>query len=109
VSRALDIACGVCAGLSSAHAAGVVHRDLKPDNVMLAKDGRVVVTDFGIARALAATEVAKTLGGIVGPPAYLDPEQVEGAPVDERADMYAFGAMLYEMLPGTFPWQGEPH
>jgi len=99
----------VCAGMSAAHAASVVHRDLKPDNVLLAKDGRVVVTDFGIARAAAgAQDVAKTMGGIVGTPAYMAPEQVEGGTeIDARADIYALGAMVYELLTGHRAWPGD--
>jgi len=106
IARAIEIGCAICAGVGAAHAAGVIHRDLKPDNVLLSKDGRVLVTDFGIARALGA-DASRTLGGFVGTPAYMAPEQVEGTNVDERADIYAFGAMLFEMLTGSLPWQGE--
>src|SRR5205814_97581 len=86
--RAVDIASGICSGLASAHAAGVIHRDLKPDNVLLAKDGRVVVTDFGIARAFieAGGVLQNTMGVLMGTPAYLAPEQVEG-----KADVDAIG------------------
>jgi TolB-like protein/Flp pilus assembly protein TadD/predicted Ser/Thr protein kinase len=106
VARAVEIAAAVCTGLAAAHGAGVVHRDLKPDNVLLAKDGRVVVTDFGIARAAASAD-AKVTGTITGTPAYMAPEQVEGKPTDARADIYALGAMLYETLTGEPPWQGN--
>jgi serine/threonine-protein kinase len=108
-SEALPILKEVCAGISAAHAVGVVHRDLKPDNVLLGKDGRVVVTDFGIARALAQGEGAsKTLGGVVGTPEYMAPEQVEGAPdVDGRADVYALGVMMYEIFTGEPAWRGD--
>jgi serine/threonine-protein kinase len=106
LARCLEIASAICAGVGAAHAAGVVHRDLKPDNVMLAKDGRVVVTDFGIARAVVG-ETSKTFGGFVGTPAYMAPEQVEGTTIDERTDVFAFGAMLYEMATGAHPWQGD--
>jgi serine/threonine-protein kinase len=99
----------VCAGMAAAHAANVVHRDLKPDNVLMGKDGRIVVTDFGIAHAAAgAAGVAKTIGGIVGTPAYMAPEQVEAATdIDARADLYALGAMIYELLTGERPWPGD--
>jgi serine/threonine-protein kinase len=99
----------VCAAMTAAHAAGVVHRDLKPDNVLIGKDGRVVVTDFGIARAAAgANEVARTMGGIVGTPAYMAPEQVDGrGEIDARADVYALGAMVYELLTGERAWPGD--
>jgi serine/threonine-protein kinase len=103
--RAVDIARAICAGVGAAHAAGVVHRDLKPDNVLLEKTGRVVVTDFGIARA--AAEGARTVG-VVGTPAYMAPEQIdERATIDHRADVYALGAVLYEMIVGEPAWRGE--
>jgi serine/threonine-protein kinase len=102
------VASGICAGLEAAHAAGIVHRDLKPDNVILARDGRVVLTDFGIARALFDAGRAATMGLALGTPAYMAPEQVEGATdLDERADVYALGAMLYECVTGERAWSGE--
>ena len=101
------IADGICAGLQAAHAAGIVHRDLKPDNVLLGRDGRVVLTDFGIARALFDAGRAVTMGLALGTPAYMAPEQVEGADLDERADVYALGAMLYECVTGERAWSGE--
>jgi serine/threonine-protein kinase len=107
LSESIDIACAVSEGLAAAHAAGVVHRDLKPDNVLIAKDGRVVLTDFGIARALEQVGT-RTMGGPVGTPAYMAPEQVEASPdVDARADQYALGVMLYEMVTGSLPWNGS--
>ena len=103
--RAVEIARAICAGVGAAHAAGVVHRDLKPDNVMIAHDGRVVVTDFGIARA--ASEGART-AGIVGTPTYMAPEQIdERRTTDHRADIYALGTVLYELLVGEPAWEGE--
>ncbi len=109
LTSALPILRDVGAGVSAAHAAGVVHRDLKPDNVLLAVDGRVVVTDFGIARALpSADQATKTAGGIVGTPYYMAPEQVEGAPdIDPRADVYALGVMMFEIFTGKLPWNGD--
>ncbi|MBX3215049.1 MAG: protein kinase [Labilithrix sp.] len=102
------LALDVCAGLTAAHAADVLHRDLKPENVIVAKDGRAVITDFGIARASAASDLSRTVGGIVGTPAYMAPEQVEGATdLDARADLYALGAMLFELLTGQMAWQGD--
>jgi serine/threonine-protein kinase len=105
------VADGICAGLSAAHAAGIVHRDLKPDNVLLARDGRVVLTDFGIARALASSGGAGpaiTLGLALGTPAYMAPEQVEGAKdLDARVDVYALGTMLYECVTGERAWSGD--
>jgi serine/threonine-protein kinase len=102
--EALRIASEVGRGLAAAHAQGVTHRDLKPDNVMLAGD-RVVVTDFGIARAEG--DAAVTHGGIVGTPAYMAPEQVEARPIDGRADVFALGVVLYEMLTGQLPFMGD--
>lgn len=98
----------VCAGLAAAHAANVLHRDLKPENVIVAKDGRAVITDFGIARAASREELSRTVGGIVGTPAYMAPEQVEGsADLDARADLYALGTMLFELVTGQMAWQGD--
>ena len=97
----------VCAGLAAAHAAGVLHRDLKPENVIMAKDGRAVITDFGIARAVVGEGSTHTVGGVIGTPAYMAPEQVEGAEdIDARADLYALGAMLFELLSGQEAWRG---
>jgi serine/threonine-protein kinase len=93
-------------GLGAAHAVGVVHRDLKPDNVMLA-EGRVALTDFGVARALDGADAHATAGNIVGTPAYMAPEQVEGKPVDGRSDVYALGVMMFELLTATLPFEGD--
>jgi serine/threonine-protein kinase len=103
--RVVEIALQICAGLGAAHAAGVVHRDLKPENVLVARDGRVVITDFGIARAFDAESPNRTP---VGTPAYMAPEQVEGAAlIDARADLYALGVILYELFTGAQPWRGQ--
>ncbi len=109
LARALAIAGELCEGLAAAHAVGVIHRDLKPDNIMIAVDGSVAITDFGIARAASpgGHSATATLGTTLGTPAYMAPEQVEGAPdVDERADLYAVGVMLFEMLTGELPFSG---
>jgi serine/threonine-protein kinase len=107
VHRVIELARPICAGLAAAHDAHVVHRDLKPDNVLIARDGRVVITDFGIARVFASVPV-KTQGLPVGTPAYMAPEQVEGAAdIDARADIYALGAMLFEMVTGKRAWEGD--
>jgi serine/threonine protein kinase len=98
----------ICAGLAAAHAAGVLHRDLKPANVIIARDGRAVITDFGIARALDVGISAQTAGGVVGTPAYMAPEQLEGAPdLDARTDVYALGTMLFELFAGEVPWASK--
>ena len=108
VGKVLELARAICAGLSAAHRAGVVHRDLKPDNVMLGRDGRVLITDFGIARDPVASQGGATIGLVVGTPAYMAPEQVEAKPeIDARADIYALGAMLFELFTGRVPWTGS--
>jgi serine/threonine-protein kinase len=107
LARVIELVEAICSALSAAHAAEVVHRDLKPDNVLLAKDGRVVVTDFGIARAVTS-DAQPTIGAPIGTPAYMAPEQLEGShPIDARADLYALGAMTYELLTGQQPWTGD--
>jgi serine/threonine-protein kinase len=110
LARVVALAEAICSGLAAAHAAGIVHRDLKPENVLLASDGRVVLTDFGIARAAGdlGGAIVKTMGIPLGTPAYMAPEQVEGSKeIDARADIYALGAMLYELLTGEPPWRGD--
>ncbi|MGQ0679907.1 MAG: Stk1 family PASTA domain-containing Ser/Thr kinase [Actinomycetota bacterium] len=94
----------VLGALSAAHAKDVVHRDVKPENVMVAVDGRVKVADFGIARAL---ERAVLTGGLMGTVAYVAPEQARGEPVDVRADLYSTGCMFYELLTGSLPFEGD--
>ena len=105
--RAARIAWAVSEGLVAAHAAGVVHRDLKPANVLIERSGRVVLTDFGIARALSDEAMGARTQGVVGTPLYMAPEQLTGAQVDVRADLYALGLMLFEMLTGQLPFAGE--
>ena len=107
----VDVGRAICAGLSAAHAVGVVHRDLKPQNVLVARDARVVITDFGIARIVLEhgdQGVGTTGFAAIGTPAYMAPEQVEGAPdIDGRADIYALGVTLFELVTGTQPWRGR--
>ena len=105
-TRAARVALGVCEGLAAAHTAGVVHRDLKPANVLVESGGRVVLTDFGIARAMAG-ETASRTQGMVGTPMYMAPEQLSGGEVDARSDLYAVGLLLYEMLTGEAPFTGD--
>ncbi|HZI16685.1 MAG TPA: protein kinase [Myxococcus sp.] len=105
-ARAARIALALCEGLAAAHAAGVVHRDLKPANVLVETGGRVVLTDFGIARAVAGEASSRTQG-LVGTPLYMAPEQLEGGDVDARADLYAMGLVLYQLLTGEPPFSGE--
>jgi len=104
--EAVPIAGQVCEGLMEAHRLGVVHRDLKPQNIMIDKDGNVRIMDFGIARSLAAKGVTEA-GMIIGTPDYMSPEQVEGMEADARSDIYALGATLYEMVTGRVPFEGD--
>ncbi len=108
-SDALRIACDVVEALVHAHANGIVHRDIKPDNILLS-EGHAIVVDFGIAKALGSARETSTLtseGMSLGTPAYMAPEQAAGeADVDHRVDIYAVGAMLYEMLLGSAPFTG---
>lgn len=99
------IARGMCAGIAAAHAAGVLHRDLKPDNVLLWEDGRVAITDFGIARAVDSN--AQLTQGTLGTPAYMSPEQVRAQNIDATTDIYALGAVLFEMLTDRRAWPGQ--
>jgi serine/threonine-protein kinase len=104
--EALAVMDPVLAGLGAAHQAEIVHRDVKPENVLLTADGRVKVVDFGLARASAA--VGNTRAGvIIGSVNYIAPEQVTGAPSDPRTDVYSAGVMLFEMLTGRQPFSGE--
>ncbi len=105
-ARAARWVLALCEGLSAAHAAGVVHRDLKPANVLVESSGRVVLTDFGIARAVAG-EAASRTQGLVGTPMYMAPEQLESGEVDARADLYAAGLVLYQLLTGAAPFSGD--
>ncbi|HZD69598.1 MAG TPA: Stk1 family PASTA domain-containing Ser/Thr kinase [Actinomycetes bacterium] len=104
-ARAAEIGGDVANALSAAHARGVVHRDIKPGNVMLTTDGKVKVMDFGIARASAVPSITQT-AAVVGTAQYIAPEQAQGLEVDARSDLYALGCCLYEMLTGQVPFTG---
>lgn len=105
--RAIEISAEVAAALSVAHRSGLVHRDIKPGNMLMAADGTVKVTDFGIARAWDdSSELTKT-GAVIGTATYFSPEQAQGEPADERSDIYALGVVMYEMLTGRPPFSGE--
>ena len=106
VPEALRIAREVTAALDHAHRHGVVHRDIKPANVLVAPEGPVKVTDFGIAKAAGSSDLTRT-GTVVGTARYLAPEQVDGRGSDERTDVYAVGLLLYEMLVGRLPFGGD--
>lgn len=96
----------VCEALEYAHHQGIVHRDIKPQNILLAADGTVKVTDFGVARALASVTITQT-GTVLGSVQYLSPEQARGAPVGRTSDIYALGVVLFEMLTGRLPFDGD--
>jgi serine/threonine protein kinase len=122
-SRLFDVAKQVAAAVAAAHEAGVTHRDLKPDNIMVGRDGRVKVLDFGLAKPvdLRPTSAAEyngetvtrpsllltQVGQIVGTLAYMSPEQAEGRPLDSRTDIFSFGVVLYEMATGQRPFRGD--
>ena len=106
VREALEIADEVARGLAFAHGQGLIHRDVKPQNVLLNGDGRAKVTDFGIARTLDVDGMTQT-GTILGTSNYIAPEQASGQPVDAHSDVYALGAVLYELLAGEVPFPGE--
>ncbi len=104
--EALGIMLPLLSGLAAAHAAGIVHRDVKPENVLIAPDGHLKVVDFGLARGLNVSNQTRT-GVIIGTVAYLAPEQVTGTGADPRTDVYAAGIVLFELLTGTKPHTGE--
>jgi serine/threonine-protein kinase len=104
--RAVELAIQACHGLGHAHAAGLVHRDVKPQNLLLREDGTVKVADFGIARAAETTALTQ-VGTVLGTAAYLSPEQALGEEVTAAADVYALGAVLYELLTGRPPYESD--
>ncbi|MGH2710658.1 MAG: Stk1 family PASTA domain-containing Ser/Thr kinase [Actinomycetota bacterium] len=104
--RAIEIAEAVCGGLSAAHEGGLVHRDIKPGNIMITRDGEVKVMDFGIARTSTGDTLTQT-ASILGTASYLSPEQAQGESVDARSDIYSLGCVLYEMLTARAPFTGD--
>jgi serine/threonine protein kinase/tetratricopeptide (TPR) repeat protein len=106
IPTAISIAKQVCEGLSEAHRSGVVHRDLKPSNIMVDKDGNARIMDFGIARSLKTKGITGS-GVMIGTPEYMSPEQVEGKEADQRSDIYSLGIILYEMVTGRVPFEGD--
>jgi serine/threonine-protein kinase len=105
--RAIDIAMDVCRALEAAHAQGVIHRDIKPGNIMLNQRGDVKVTDFGIARVVTTAETIAQTAAVLGTASYLSPEQAQGQQVDGRSDIYSLGCVLFEMVTGRPPFLGE--
>jgi serine/threonine-protein kinase len=105
-ARVHEIGLDCCRGLQHAHAAGLVHRDIKPHNLLADREGLVKIADFGVARSLGETQLTM-VGSVIGSARYLSPEQAAGRPVTPAADLYSLGATLYELLTGRTPHQGE--
>jgi eukaryotic-like serine/threonine-protein kinase len=107
IAEVLDVGIGVAGALSAAHEAGIIHRDIKPENVMIRRDGYVKVLDFGLAKLLDDPLKDSHTGSVMGTLIYISPEQARGQQPDARSDLYALGAVLYEMITGQPPVQGE--
>ncbi|MGH2681008.1 MAG: Stk1 family PASTA domain-containing Ser/Thr kinase [Actinomycetota bacterium] len=105
--QAAQIAKEIAEALAAAHAQGVIHRDIKPANVMITREGKVLVMDFGIARMISGPETAPQTSAVLGTASYLSPEQAQGQSADARSDIYALGVVLYEMLTGRPPFTGD--
>jgi serine/threonine protein kinase len=104
--EAIEIGAQIAGGLSAAHERGIVHRDIKPENIMLRKDGRALVMDFGLAKLKGASRLTKT-GSTVGTVRYMSPEQILGREIDHRSDIFSLGVLLYELFTGHSPFKGE--
>ncbi len=102
----LNISIQISEGLNAAHKKGIIHRDIKSDNIMLTADGLVKIMDFGLAKLRGVTKITKT-GSTLGTMQYMSPEQVQGIEVDQRSDVFSFGVVLYEMIAGQLPFKGE--
>jgi non-specific serine/threonine protein kinase len=106
IKKVLDIGIQTCEGLALAHEKGIVHRDIKSDNIMVTFKGQVKIMDFGLAKLKGATKLTQT-GSTLGTLAYMSPEQAQGEEVDQRSDIFSFGVVLYELLTGKLPFEGE--
>jgi serine/threonine-protein kinase len=103
--EAVEVARAVLSALDQAHQRGIIHRDIKPDNILASSGGRAKLTDFGLARYLSSADITQT-GYLVGTPVYMSPEQCRGEAVDLRSDLYSLGATLYHMITGRPPFSG---
>jgi serine/threonine-protein kinase len=106
VEEAVNIATQICDALDHAHHNGIIHRDIKPHNILIGRNGRVKVTDFGIARAVTSSDITQT-GSVIGSVHYFSPEQAKGASQGEKSDLYSLGIVLYQMLTNRLPFLGE--
>jgi serine/threonine protein kinase len=106
INEAIDVVLQVASGLASAHKKGIVHRDIKPGNILLTNDGHVKLVDFGIAKLMGQTTVTKT-GARVGTAGYMSPQQALGEELDASSDVFSLGVVLYELLAGRLPFRGE--
>jgi tetratricopeptide (TPR) repeat protein/predicted Ser/Thr protein kinase len=106
ISEMIDIGMQICQGLAKAHQAGIVHRDIKPQNVLIDRDGRVRIVDFGLAKLKGDAKITHA-GSTLGTVSYMSPEQAQGLEVDPRSDIFSLGVMLYEMIAGRLPFEGE--
>ena len=106
IKKVLDIGIQICEGLTAAHKKEIVHRDIKLDNIMITKEGQVKIMDFGLAKLKGATKLTKSRSTL-GTAAYMSPEQASGEEVDSRSDIFSFGVVLYELLAGKLPFQGD--
>ena len=106
IKKVLDIGIQICEGLTTAHKKEIVHRDIKSDNIMVTKEGQVKIMDFGLAKLKGATKLTKTRSTL-GTLAYMSPEQAQGEEVDQRSDIFSFGVVLYDLLTGHLPFEGE--
>jgi serine/threonine protein kinase/tetratricopeptide (TPR) repeat protein len=106
IKRVLEIGIQVCEGIAMAHRKGIVHRDIKSENIMLTNEGLIKIMDFGLAKLRGVTKITET-GSTLGTAAYMSPEQAQGEEVDQRSDIFSFGVVLYELLSGRLPFEGE--
>ncbi|MCH9032197.1 MAG: serine/threonine protein kinase, partial [candidate division Zixibacteria bacterium] len=106
ISRILEIAIGICEGLSKAHQMGIVHRDIKSANIILDSDGHPKILDFGLATLKGSSKITK-VGSTIGTAAYMSPEQADGKEVDHRSDLFSFGVVLYELIAGRTPFKRD--